>query len=353
MHTTKYLHTLKHALTSSKRQLDILNDRAFSFNQRGTFVQHLRSEKLYPLTPTTLEIFQMNLGKMCNQVCTHCHVDAGPDRKEIMTKEVMQDCINAIKHTPTITTIDLTGGAPEMNPHFEWLIKELHALNKRIIVRSNLTILRANKKYYHYPQFFKDHKVTVVSSMPCYTADNVDKQRGNGVFKASIEALKELNKVGYGIEGSQLELNLVFNPGGPSLPPPQESLEHDYKTRLKDDFNIDFNHLYTITNIPISRFLDQLMIENRLDEYMNKLIDAFNIEAAKGVMCRNTLSISWDGKLFDCDFNQMLDYSLEEGTPSNIKDFNLTRLNRRAIQLDQHCFGCTAGSGSSCGGSLL
>ncbi|MGB0888236.1 MAG: arsenosugar biosynthesis radical SAM (seleno)protein ArsS [Vicingaceae bacterium] len=313
------------------------------------FSEKLKNINLFPLTPTTIEILQINLGKLCNQVCEHCHVDAGPDRKEIMVKEVLLQCLEAAK-TPTIHTVDLTGGAPEMNPNFRWFVSKLAQLGKKVIVRSNLTIL-TYKKYLDIPQFYADNNVTVVSSMPCYSKDNVDKQRGNGVFERSIQALQRLNEVGYGKQDSGLELDLVFNPGGASLPPEQTALELDYKRELKELFNIEFNSLYTITNLPISRFLDYLLKEEKYEDYMNKLIESFNPVAAHEVMCRNTISVGWDGKLFDCDFNQMLELGVASSS-KDIKDFNGDELAKRNIILGQHCYGCTAGAGSSCQGSL-
>jgi len=313
------------------------------------FSAKLKEVYLFPLKPTEIEILQINLGKLCNQVCEHCHVDAGPDRTEIMTKEVLNACIEAAKN-PTIHTIDLTGGAPEMNPNFRWFVTELHALGKQIIVRSNLTIL-TYKKYLDIPQFFKDNKVIIISSLPCYTKDNVDKQRGNGVFERSIKALQTLNELGYGQEGTGLELNLVYNPGGASLPPEQSALELDYKRELQELFNIQFNNLFTITNLPISRFLDFLLKENKYEAYMDKLIESFNPMAAESVMCRSTISVGWDGKLFDCDFNQMLELGVAS-TSQNIKEFNNEQLKNRDIIFGQHCYGCTAGAGSSCQGSL-
>jgi radical SAM/Cys-rich protein len=313
------------------------------------FWEHLEKVKLYPLTPTKTEILQINLGKLCNQVCNHCHVDAGPTRKELMTKEVMIQCLEAAK-SKFIHTIDLTGGAPEMNPNFKWFVSELSKLNKRVIVRSNLTIL-TYKKYLEVPQFFRKKKVNVISSLPCYTKENVDKQRGNGVFKRSIEALKKLNELGYGKKGTGLKLDLVYNPIGVALPPNQRKLEADYKRELKELFNIEFNQLFTITNLPISRFLDFLIKENKHEEYINKLVQSFNPEAAKNVMCRNTISVDWEGRLFDCDFNQMLEIGVSSSL-KNIKDFDNNHLVKRKILLGQHCFGCTAGDGSGCQGSL-
>lgn len=352
MGSTKSLKAQGSDIAIAKHQLDILNDKNFSFNQNeSSFIETLNQNNLFPLKPTTLDTLQINLGKMCNQTCTHCHVDAGPDRKEIMTRETMQFCLDAIKDS-NIKTVDLTGGAPEMNPDFRWFVEQLSNLNIQVIVRSNLTIIRANKKYYDLPEFFKKHQVTVISSLPCYTEGNVDKQRGNGVFKASIEALESLNSVGYGKEGTGLELNLVYNPGGPGLPPDQLSLEKHYKVRLKEDFDIEFNQLFTITNLPISRFLDYLQVAGRTEEYMDKLIQAFNLDAAKKVMCRNLISVSWDGYVYDCDFNQMLELKVSSKSVQHIEDFDTQKLEERSIVLNQHCFGCTAGSGSSCGGSL-
>lgn len=340
----KTLHQQNNKLTSASYQVKTLEGTG-----KTKFKDLVDKTGLYPLKPTEIEILQINLGKLCNQVCEHCHVDAGPDRKEIMSKKTMQECLNAAKHS-SITTIDLTGGAPEMNPEFRWFVSELHQLNKKVIVRSNLTIL-TYKKYLDLPQFFKTNNITVVSSMPCYTKDNVDKQRGIGVFNRSIQALQRLNELGYGKEGTGLELDLVFNPGGASLPPEQSMLEQDYKRELRELFGIEFNNLYAITNLPISRFLDFLLIEGKYEEYMDKLINSFNPAAAQNVMCRNTISVGWDGQLYDCDFNQMLELGV--GSPSqNIKDFDYEQLKKREIVLGQHCYGCTAGEGSSCQGSL-
>jgi len=313
------------------------------------FSDKLKGINLFPLKPLTIEILQINLGKLCNQICEHCHVDAGPDRKEIMIKEVLLQCLDAAK-TPTIHTVDLTGGAPEMNPDFRWFVSEMSQLGKKVIVRSNLTIL-TYKKYLDLPQFYADNKVTVVSSLPCYSKDNVDKQRGDGVFERSIQALQRLNEVGYGKKNSGLELDLVYNPIGASIPPDQMTLELDYKRELMALFNIEFNSLYTITNLPISRFLDFLVKEKKYEEYIDKLISSFNPSAAEGVMCRNTVSVGWDGKLFDCDFNQMLELGVASKA-QHIKYFNGKELEKRTIILGQHCYGCTAGAGSSCQGSL-
>lgn len=322
-------------------------------NQLPHFEEMLETFGLCPLKPTQIEILQVNVGKMCNQVCTHCHVDAGPDRKEIMTRETMQECLNAVRNSPSIQTVDLTGGAPEMNPDFLWFIEEISKLGRKTIVRSNLTILVSNKKYAEYPRFFADHGISIIASLPCYTEENTDRQRGNGVFAKSIDALHKLNAIGYGVQGSGLELNLVYNPIGASLPPPQEKLEEDYKKMLRENFGIKFNKLYIITNLPVSRFLDYLLSSGKYEAYMEKLVNSFNPAAASGVMCRNTISVSWDGNLFDCDFNQMLGLQVDATSPRHISMFSAESLDNRNIVVNRHCFGCTAGAGSSCQGSIV
>lgn len=342
----KSLKALANQLADSEYQLKILQREPERF---PSFQEKLQDIGLNPLTPTEIEIFQINVGKMCNQVCKHCHVDAGPDRKEIMTRETMQQCLDVLAANPSLKTVDLTGGAPEMNPDFRWFVTEIKKLDRHIIVRSNLTIIRANKKYYDLPQFFKDNEVEVTSSLPFYTQDRTDRQRGDGVFEDSIKALQMLNEVGYGVEGTGLTLNLVYNPAGAFLPPPQETLEREFKTALKKDFDIEFNALYVITNLPISRYLDYLLVSGNYESYMEKLIGAFNPGAAANVMCRNTISIDWQGYLYDCDFNQMLDLKVNCNS-KHISDFDLNTLLSREIIIDQHCYGCTAGAGSSCGG---
>ncbi len=316
------------------------------------FQQKLEQSNLYPLKPAQVEIFQVNIGKMCNQTCRHCHVDAGPDRKEIMTKETMQQCIEVLKNNPELKTVDLTGGAPEMNPNFRWFVEEIKKLDRHIIVRCNLTIILANKKYHDLPEFYKLHNIEVVSSLPFYTQDRTDRQRGNGVFEDSIKALQMLNEAGYGKENTDLILNLVYNPAGAFLPPSQQSLEKEYKQALKQKFGIEFNNLYVITNMPISRYLDYLLTSGNYESYMEKLVNAYNPVAAVNVMCRNTISIGWDGYLYDCDFNQMLELKVNSNS-KHISDFNITELNKREIIIGQHCYGCTAGAGSSCGGAVV
>ena len=334
-----------HALSNVKKQLKVLSDS----NPDKRFSDSLKKDDLFPLIPTGLEILQINMGKMCNQVCGHCHVDAGPDRKEIMTKETLQLCLNVLRQNTSFTTVDLTGGAPEMNPNFRWFVEEVYQLNKKVIVRCNLTIILANPKYYDLPDFFKQNKVEVVSSLPYFTKVRTDAQRGSGVFDKSIEALQLLNNVGYGIKGTDLILNLVYNPSGAFLPDNQESLERSFKQKLIERYHIEFNSLFAITNLPISRFLDYLIESNNYDDYMSSLIDNYNPTAAAGVMCRNTISVSWDGQLYDCDFNQMLELPIS--TSNHISNFNSNALEKRHIITNQHCYGCTAGAGSSCGGT--
>lgn len=348
---TKSLLARGNALANTNEQLDVLqNVEAFHL---VPFQEKLMQSNLYPLTPTPASIFQMNIGKMCNQVCKHCHVDAGPDRKEIMTQETMQQCLDILQQHKEFTTVDITGGAPEMNPNFEWLVTQIKAINPaiNIIVRCNLTIIVANKKYHHLPWFYKQHNIEVVSSLPFYSKDRTDKQRGDGVFEDSIKALQMLNDVGYGVEGTGLTLNLVYNPAGAFLPTNQANLEKDFKAALQKDFGISFNNLFAITNLPISRFLDYLLETGNYENYMQKLIAAYNPVAAANVMCRNTLSISWDGYIHDCDFNQMLDLKVECSS-KHVSNFNAEALQKREIVIGQHCYGCTAGAGSSCGGTV-
>ena len=346
---TKSLLARNNDLANTKRQLEVLSNGQFASGELPTFAKKIAATNQFPLRPKKLEILQINMGYMCNQVCAHCHVDAGPDRKEIMTKNTMQECLNVIKKTGA-HTLDLTGGAPEMNPNFKWFVEEAAKLGiNDFIVRSNLTIIRANKKFHDLPKFFKKHSIHVVSSMPHWTRGKTDKQRGNGVFDKSIKALKELNAVGYGIPGNDLKLDLVYNPSGAFLPGNQKALESDFKKALKEEFNINFNSLFAITNLPISRFLDYLIASENYEDYMYALVEAYNPEAVKNVMCTNTLSISWDGWLYDCDFNQMLNLKVNSSV-KHISEYNEELLQNRNISINQHCYGCTAGAGSSCQG---
>lgn len=304
----------------------------------------------WPIRSTGIETLQINLGKLCNQTCNHCHVDAGPDRKEIMTMETLTHCLRVMEEA-NIPILDLTGGAPEMNPHFSWAVEKAFALKKRIIDRCNLTILTTPSFRWLY-NFLAKHKVEIIASLPCYLEENTDKQRGAGTYQKSIEAIKQLNSLGYGNPESGLVLNLVFNPSGINLPPSQEKLEADYKSKLNALHGIRFNRLLTITNMPISRFLDNLQEENLLEPYMSKLANQMNPGTLANLMCRNTLSVGWDGTLFDCDFNQMLDLPLTNQIPQNIANFDVRTLKERTIVTGKHCYGCTAGSGSSCQGAL-
>lgn len=348
----KSLKAQKHALGETAFQLTMLNDREVLGIDLPKFREKLKEVNLYPLKPTSLEVFQINVGKMCNQVCNHCHVDAGPDRKEIMTKETMQLCLEILKKE-TFKTVDLTGGAPELNPNFRWFVEEIRAISAdiKIIVRCNLTIILANPKYNDLPDFFKTHNIEVVSSLPAYTESRTDAQRGNGVFQNSIKALKMLNEKGYGKPDTGLILNLVYNPSGAFLPSDQAGLEMNFKTKLKANFDVEFNSLFAITNIPISRYLDYLIVSGNYGTYMEKLVNAYNPAAAENVMCRNTLSIGWDGYIYDCDFNQMLDLKVACSS-EHIVNFNAEELTNRSILVNQHCYGCTAGAGSSCGGEV-
>lgn len=347
----KSLKSQGNILADSHVQIEIIeHGRAGDF-ALVPFQQKLEKSNLYPLMATGVEIFQVNVGKMCNQVCAHCHVDAGPDRKEIMTKETMQECLIAIKNNPSLKTVDLTGGAPEMNPDFRWFVEEIKKLTGHVIVRCNLTIILANKKYSDLPEFFKQHNIEVVSSLPFYKKDRTDRQRGTGVFDDSIKALQVLNEAGYGKPGSGLILNLVYNPAGAFLPPSQEALEKEYRHELMKHHGIVFNNLYAITNLPINRYLDYLLVSGNYEKYMEKLVNAYNPVAAAHVMCRNTISIGWDGYLYDCDFNQMLDLKINSDQ-KHVSQFDLRKLNTREIIVNQHCYGCTAGAGSSCGGAV-
>lgn len=349
--SSKSLKQRQNALSNPKTQLDVLESGCFETGNLPKFSTKLEDHNLFPLKPSKLEILQINMGYMCNQVCVHCHVDAGPDRKEIMSRDTILLCLDVIKKSK-VHTVDLTGGAPEMNPNFRWFVTEATKLGVQdFIVRSNLTIIMANKKYYDLPEFFKSHNIHVVSSMPHWTKGKTDQQRGSGVFNKSIEALRKLNKIGYGISDSDLKLDLVYNPSGAFLPGNQEQLEKDFKKALFEDFGIQFNHLFTITNLPISRFLEYLIATDNYEDYMYALVEAYNPKAVNQVMCKNTISVRWDGQLYDCDFNQMLDLKLDQSI-GHIKTFNEEKLANRIIKISQHCYGCTAGAGSSCQGAI-
>jgi radical SAM/Cys-rich protein len=305
---------------------------------------------LLPLRATGITVFQINVGKLCNQTCRHCHVDAGPDRSERMTLETAEQCIRALAKTD-IPTVDITGGAPELNPNFRWLVEQSRALGRQVLDRCNLSVLLLPSQA-DLAEFLARHRVEIVASLPYYRAGQTDAQRGEGVFKKSVEALQLLNTLGYGHPGSGLALNLVCNPVGAFLPPKQEAIEAQFRKELRARHGIEFNRLYTITNMPISRFLEFLLESGNYEQYMERLANAFNPAAAAGVMCRYTISVGWDGTLYDCDFNQMLDLPVNHDAPAHIRDFDLVQLDRRQIATRNHCYGCTAGSGSSCGGSV-
>jgi radical SAM/Cys-rich protein len=333
-------------LASSSEQLKLLEQSGPPLR----FEAQLDQAGLYPLRAAGITVLQINVGKLCNQTCRHCHVDAGPDRTEIMSRETAEQCVNALAKTD-IPTVDITGGAPELNPHFRWLVERVRGLGRHVIDRCNLSVLLLPSQA-DLVEFLADHRVEIIASLPSYRAGQTDAQRGDGVFQKSIEALRLLNRFGYGRPDSGLVLNLVYNPVGAFLPPKQAAIEAQFKKELHTHHGIEFNRLYTITNMPISRFLEFLIESGNYEQYMTRLANAFNPAAAAGVMCRYTLSVGWDGRLYDCDFNQMLDLPVDHGAPSHIRDFDPTQLHHRRIVTRNHCYGCTAGSGSSCGGSV-
>jgi len=298
------------------------------------------------------EVLQVNTGKLCNLTCVHCHVNAGPNRKEIMTRETVDRIIDWLAKTD-IPTVDITGGAPEMIPDFRYFLERVKALqpSRHIIDRCNLTIL-LEPGYGDLAEFLAKRKVEIVASMPCYSAENVDAQRGEGVFEGSIQALQLLNSLGYGSD-PELPLHLVYNPVGTFLPPAQEQLEADFKRELAAHFGIVFNKLYTITNLPIGRFASYLRHNNKLKEYMQLLINNFNQATIDGLMCRNTISVGWRGEVYDCDFNQQLNMQWENGKRLFLWDVDPDQIDNREIMTGEHCFGCTAGAGSSCGGAIV
>lgn len=319
-----------------------------------SFEEHARNAEV-DLSPQPITTLQLNITKLCNQACVHCHVDASPRRREAMSAAVMARCLGILRETPSIKTVDVTGGAPELHPEFASLVRSARALGKQVIIRHNLTVTLdphplTREDMRQLPDFFAEQRVELVSSLPYHQEFFTDRQRGSGVFKKSIESLRLLNARGYGLEGTGLTLNLVYNPVGPYLPPPQEGLERDYRHELRSKFGIEFNRLFALTNMPIHRFKAQLLRAGTYEGYMEKLISAFNPAAAAGVMCRSLISVSYDGKLYDCDFNQMLELPIGGAEATTVFDFDPTALQRRSIRLGSHCYGCTAGAGSSCGG---
>jgi len=334
------------ALASGAEQVRLLE----ASNGIPKFDAQMTSAGLGPLSATGIEVLQINVGKLCNQTCRHCHVDAGPDRAETMSRETAEMCLDALART-AIPTVDITGGAPELNPNFRWMVDEAVRLGRHVIDRCNLSVLLIPSQH-DLGDFLAGRGVEIIASLPSFSASQTDAQRGEGVFGKSIEALRLLNALGYGREGSGLTLNLVTNPVGAFLPPAQGPQEEHFKSRLSREHGIVFNRLYTITNMPISRFLEFLLESGNYEAYMERLAGAFNGAAAEGVMCRSILSVGWDGTLYDCDFNQMLDLRLDHGAPFHIRDFDPGLLARRRIVTGNHCYGCTAGAGSSCGGAI-
>ncbi len=315
------------------------------------FENKLKKNRSYPLKSGKIDIFQMNVGTICNLSCVHCHVDAGPDRKEVMPEKIFKKCLDVINRSSSINTIDITGGSPEMNPHLEWFIREVSGLGKRVMVRTNLAILTL-KEYIKFINIYAETKTEICASLPCYTRENVDRQRGSGVYDRCIKVLKELNGRGYGKAESGLILNLIYNPQDTSLPCEQSELENDYKRKLYEDHGIFFNNLFCIANMPIGRYFDFLIKSGNIREYMQDLEKKYNPQAVPHVMCKNTISVSWDGKLYDCDFNQILGLEINRENYGTIENCEINELQERSIIVHNHCYGCTAGFGSSCQGSL-
>jgi radical SAM/Cys-rich protein len=334
-----------HPLASPVRQLEVLEE-------TGTpdFDEVLTQHELAPLhTLDRIEVLQVNVGKLCNQTCAHCHVDAGPDREEVMSREVAEQVIELLRRHD-ISTLDITGGAPELNPNFRWMVDQARSLGRHVIDRCNLTVLLVGGQR-DLAGFLADHRVEVVASLPSFRPSGTDAQRGEGVFDKSIRAMRMLNELGYG-KGGELKLDLVHNPVGAFLPGSQASLEREYKRALERDHGVVFDSLYTITNMPISRFLEFLERSGNLQRYMDLLLKSFNPAAAEAVMCRSYISVGWDGTLYDCDFNQMLEMPVDHGAPNNLSALLASGDLGRRVRTARHCFGCTAGSGSSCAGAV-
>lgn len=340
-------------LAAADQQMTLLQALDLSTTpQAGDFSAHLEKAGWQALRPGRLEIFQINVGKLCNMTCRHCHVDAGPDRREVMVRDTIDACLQALDQTEA-HTVDITGGAPELNPHFRYLVEQCVARGKHVIDRCNLTVLLLSPMQ-DLPEWLAEYGVEVVCSLPHYRKFNTDAQRGQGTFEKSIEALRRLNAAGYGQGDPNRRLTLMSNPVGAFLASSQSKTEQEWKTGLLKNHGVSFDRLIALNNMPISRYLEWLAESGNLQDYMELLVNSFNPGTVDGLMCRNTLSVSWDGRLFDCDFNQMLD--LEVHLPNeqrpHIRDFNLEMLAQRKIVTDRHCFGCTAGAGSSCGGAI-
>ena len=342
---------------TAERRSSVETDRQFRIVQPvdeaafPPFDSRLAQAGVGPLVAGGIDVVQINVGKLCNQTCKHCHVDAGPDRtRENMSRETFELCLDAIKRIGR-PDVDLTGGAPELNPSFRWFVEQVRRLGCKVIDRCNLTVL-VMRSQNGLAAFLARHSVQIVASLPYFLGSRTDAQRGDGVFDKSILGLRKLNELGYGRPGSGLELNLVYNPTGAFLPPDQDAIEADFRRELSTRHQVEFNSLYTITNMPIGRYRDYLVRSGNHRRYMEQLVNAFNPAAAMGVMCRSMISVGWDGRLYDCDFNQMLELELGFGAPQHIRDFDPERLAARQIVSGQHCYGCTAGSGSSCGGRI-
>lgn len=344
---SKSLQSRHDALSDTYFQLQVLNGKELTEAQFPIFADKIGGK----LQPSAIDIFQVNVGKRCNQSCAHCHVDAGPDRQEMMSQATMQRCLDILAQIPA-STVDITGGAPELHPQFRWFVEQCRSLGKKVMNRCNLTIIVANPQYHDLPQFFAQNQVHIISSLPYFSASRTDSQRGEGVFEDSIKALKMLNEQGYGIAGTGLLLDLVYNPSGAFLPTGQQTLEDEFRRQLRRKYGIEFSHLFAITNMPISRYLEYLLQSGNYGDYMQLLVDAFNPATLAGLMCRNTISVSWEGYLYDCDFNQMLDLKMAINAP-HINDFDWAEIQKRSIVTQQHCYGCTAGAGSSCGGEIV
>jgi radical SAM/Cys-rich protein len=315
----------------------------------NSFDRSLEGSNLFPLKARGVAVLQINMGRLCNQACRHCHVEAGPDRTELMSSGTVDECLRVVR-TSGVRTVDITGGAPEMNPEYRRLVSECASLGAGVMTRTNLTVL-TDRAHEDMPRFWADLGVEVVTSLPYYQKDTVERLRGDGVFDKSIEALKRLNSAGYGVEGG-LTLNLVYNPCGAYMPPSQKSVEADFKRELEKRHGVSFTNLFTITNMPLGRFLGFLAESGNLERYTERLRSSYNAAAAGNVMCRDTVSVGWDGVLYDCDFNQAENLKCGFGSPGHIRDFDAAALGRRRIVTSQHCYGCTAGAGSSCTGAV-
>lgn len=325
---------------STSTQLKILEDKAPSFGEA------LKKTGVNELKAAPLKTFQLNVGRWCNQACLHCHVEASPLRTEAMTREVMERCLEIITQVSSIDTVDITGGAPEGHPLFRELVVRIHAMGKHLIDRCNLTILQEPGQE-DLAEFLHEHQVEIIASLPHFASARTDAQRGKGVFDRSIKALKHLNSLGY---GDVLPLNLVYNPSGTFLSGNQIQLEREFREKLFSEYEIQFNHLYCINNMPINRYLAALERSGKTEKYLDTLVQAFNPATLPGLMCRSQISVGYDGKIYDCDFNQMLDLEVSEF--QHINQFELSAFQNRSIKTANHCYGCTAGAGSSCGGAV-